>query len=82
MMNANNGLFRSLTDFHASKRETVRSARSVLRFQMVGKLLQVLQYGKTIIQRPEEETQDQAIALPQPHKVWKLYSPPRKNALA
>ena len=51
--------------FHrfSTKRETVRSTGSVLRFQMVRKLFQVLQYGDTILQKPEEETQGQTIVF-------------------
>ena len=42
---------------------------------------QVLQYGKTILQKPEEETQDQTIVItPTSQIISKLYSP--RNASA
>ena len=62
-MNTNNGLYRSFTDFRQTDRDTVRSTGSVLRFQMVRKLFQVLQYGEIILQKPEEETQGQTIVF-------------------
>ena len=62
-MNTNNGLYRSFTDFRPKDRDTVRSTGSVLRFQMVRKLFQVLQYGEIILQKPEEETQGQTIVF-------------------
>ena len=57
------GVIHELLTRFLSKRGTLRSAFSVLRFQMVRKLLQVLQYGETILQKPEEETQGQTIVF-------------------
>ena len=51
--------------FHrfSTKRETVRGTGSVLRFQMARKLLQVLKYGETVLQKPGEGTQGQTIVF-------------------
>ena len=63
VLRAFHGVIHELLTRFLSKRGTVRSAFSVLRFQMVRKLLQVLQYRETILQEPEEETQGQTIVF-------------------
>ena len=55
--------YTALSQIFDQKRHTVRSTGSVLRFQMVRKRFQVLQYGEIILQKPEEETQDHTIVF-------------------